>query len=237
MKKSFNYVATSTMLLSALMLQACPPTQNQNPTASPTTTATPSATESVKPVESASVSPSVAPSMAPSTTPSIIPSAMPSVVPSAMPIATASPTAFTGKTYKYDFVLKSGTAQAYLTTLSPTKGRLLVNFSNIDAVPSKVALLDSFGNELALTTSFNVAKNGNVMFDYLLKDGQDMTEIVIYVNGVAYKVSVKNGVVYSEVIPSPVSPNPTPTPVVDAPLPQTFIPSASPSYFPCYFCG
>lgn len=234
MKKSFNYVATSTMLLSALMLQACPPAQNQSPTASP------SATESVKPVESASVSPSVTPSAVASLTPSAMPSAsgssMPSIIPSAMPMATASPTAFTGKTYKYDFVLKSGIATAYLTTLSPTSGRLLVNFENIDAVPSKVALLDSYGNELALTTSFNVAKNGNVIFDYLLKNGQDMTDIVIYVNGVAYKVSIKNGVIYSEVIPSPASPNPTPKAVADAPLPQTFIPSASPSYFPCYAC-
>lgn len=242
MKKSISYIATSLMLLSCLMLQACPPAQNQSPVASASSTGM----ESVKPVESASPSviPSVAPILTPSSMPSSMPSmaasVMPSMMPSDMPVPSA--TAFGVKTYKYNFVLKSGTAEAYLTMLSATKGRLLINFSNIDTVPSKVALLDSYGNELALTNSFSVAKDGNVSFDYLLKDGVDMTDIVIYVNGVAYKVSVKNGVVYSEVLPTPIPPNPTPTPVADAPLKQTYIPCFQVAAFnllrvknPCYY--
>jgi hypothetical protein len=102
-------------------------------------------------------------------------------------------------------------------------------------------LLDSYGNEIALTTSFNVAKNGSVMFDYLLQQGIDITDIVVYINGIPYKVSVKNGVVYAEIIPTPVPPNPTSTPIADAPLKQTYTtatpscyrPSYWPSYMPC----
>jgi hypothetical protein len=244
MKKSFNYVATSVMLLSCLMLQACPPAQTTSPVAS----SSPVGMESLKPVESSSpsASPSSSPvaeaSAMPSSMPSIQASTMPSVMPTSTPVATSSP-AFEGKTYKYNFMLKSGSATAFLTTLSPSKGRLLINFDGIDAVPSKVALLDSYGNELALTNSFNVAKNGNVNFDYLLKDGQEMTDIVVYVNGIAYKVSVKNGVIYSQVIPTPIPPNPTPTPMPDAPLKQTYDPCFNLEGFsvrnfkPCFMPG
>lgn len=189
MKKSISYVLTGAMLLSALMLQACPPAQTTSPVASSTPVG---GMESLKPVES--------PSASPSTVVAISPATQVSSSPSVIPMTTASP-AFVGKTYKYDFVLKSGTATAYLTTLSATKGRLLINFAGIDAVPSKIALLDSFGNELALTTSFSVAKDGNVNFEYLLKEGQEMTDIVLYVNGVGYKVSIKNGVVYADTNP------------------------------------
>lgn len=227
MKKKFSYLATTLMLLSVALLQACPPMQNQNPV----TSASPSVMESIKPSESPS--PATNPAIAEkSAEPSVEPSAMPNVVSStaSTPVPVATPNIPVEKTYKYDFSLNSGKATAYITYTSATSGRLLVNFENIDIVPSKIALLDSYGNELILSNSFNVSKSGYVILNFTLKDGVTIYKIKLTINGIDYLVdaTITNGIPTFTSIPSPVSPNPTPTPNLNpqatpTPYKQTFI--------------
>lgn len=231
MKKRSYYLTTAVLLFSTLIFNACTPTQNQTPVSS----SSPTVSESEKPVASASptASPSVLPSNVASVASSIVPSIMPSTVASSVttPIPVISASASVEKTYKYDFSLNSGKATAYVTYKTPTSGSLLVNFENVDTVPTKLALLDSFGNEIALAKTFNISKMGYVILDFMLKNGEAIYKIKITINGIDYVVDAKitNDIPTFTSVPSPVSPNPTASATTSSytptNYPQTYIPT------------
>lgn len=210
MKKKFSFLATSLMLLAIALLQACPPVKNQEPT---TTNASPSVMESIKPSDSptSTTDPANAENSA---EPNAMPSGVSSSTSTSVPIPT--PNVPVEKTYKYDFSLNFGKATAYITYTSATSGRLLVNFENIDIVPSKIALLDFYGNELILSDSFNIFKAGYIILNFTLKEGVSIYKIKLTINGFDYLVdaTITDGVPIFTAVPSPVSPNPTPSPTL-----------------------
>ena len=168
--------------------------------------------------------PKIQESISPSVEPLNIATSNPNKLNSSKTQITISPP----KTYVIFLPFNSGKATAYLTYKSDTSLNILVNFENINETPSKLQLLDQFGNVLFSSTLFNFYISGNIYSSFAKQSDLKVKKIQVFFGDKFIDVDVNENILSEKGEPTPISPKPTPIQTETKNLVSTYIPQNSP---------